>query len=70
MKVKDLIDKLKDLPQDKPVVCQVTGKNSGVWNMWFDVFDVESSWMVVLKVDHDNILDLPMPDNGIVKVGK
>lgn len=45
MTVSELIEKLKTLPPDKSVLCQVVGQKSGtpVWNMDFSVQDVEHS---------------------------
>lgn len=61
MKVSELIEKLQELPQDRSVLCQVVGQESGAWNMEFDVLNVEQSdWMVRLRVYHPNLKDLDM----------
>jgi len=61
MKVKDLIEKLKELPQEKSVMCQVVGtSNTTAWNMFFEFQDVkDSDWLVQLRVSHPTIKVLP-----------
>ena len=60
MRVKELIEQLQKLPQDKPIMCQVVAQEApGAWNMHFDVQDIESSWMVQLRVWHPDIKALP-----------
>ncbi len=60
MKVQELIEKLQQLPQDKSIVCQVVPFDPpGAWNMWFDVFDIQDSWMVQLRVWHPDLKKLP-----------
>lgn len=61
MKVSELIEHLKTLPQDKTVVCQVVPQEvgSGAWNMRFEFADApRSDWMVVLSVSHPDLLRL------------
>lgn len=60
MNVEQLIEKLRELPQDKDIVCQVVGQKSGAWNMQFDFHDIETSWMVTLRVSHPDLNDLDM----------
>ena len=60
MIVKDLISELEKLPQDKSIVCQVVGKESGAWNMEFELNDIPDSWMIQLKVSHRQLLNLNM----------
>ena len=47
-------------PQDKSILCQVVGQDSGAWNMNFELNDIKDSWMVLLRVDHHNLNALPM----------
>ena len=64
MKVSELIEKLKELPQDKSVVCQVVGQESGAWNMQFEVNNITTSdWMCCIRVSHPDLIDLPMGDD-------
>lgn len=60
MKVSELIEKLKTLPQDKSIICQVVpSEGSGAWMMHFDFHDVSTSWMVQLRVSHTDLKVLP-----------
>ncbi len=59
MLVKELIDKLKEMPQDKTITCQVVAQNGDVWNCGFDVKDIKNSRMVNIKVSHHEITHLP-----------
>lgn len=64
MTVKQLIEKLKTLPQECSVMCQVVGQETGAWNMNFDVLNVQQSdWMVQLRVSHPTLKKLPMGDD-------
>ena len=63
MKVSELIEQLQVLPQDKSVLCQVVGQDSGVWNMEFELNNIKDSWMVHLKVEHRKLNTLPMDWN-------
>ena len=61
MKVSDLIEKLKALPQDKELFCQVVPvePNAGAWGMAFDVVDLPiSENMAVLSISHPFLLRL------------
>ena len=63
--VAGLIEQLKELPQDKSVLCQlvVEGK-AEAWNMFFDVSDVkDSDWLVQLRVYHPEFTEFPDPTN-------
>ena len=63
MKVSELIEKLKTLPQERSVVCQVVGQEEGAWNMDFEFSNIEhSDWMVGLKISHPRLKALPMDD--------
>ena len=46
MTVRQLIEELSKLPQDKPILCQVTSEDGKAWNMFFDFNDIKESWMV------------------------
>ena len=71
MKVKELIAALEDLPQDRSIICQVVGQDSGAWNMEFSVNNIESSdWAVHLRVSHPDLIDLPMGDDIFVERGE
>ena len=59
MKVKELVNILKEMPQDKSLTCQVVAENGDAWNCGFDVTDVESSWMVNITVSHPQLTHLP-----------
>ena len=60
MLVKELIDILQEMPQEKPIVCQVVGQESGAWQMGFELNNINDSWMVQLKVEHPALKNLPM----------
>lgn len=59
MTVKQLIEKLSNLPQDKPIVCQVCSEDGSAWNMFFNFNDVPNSWMVQLAINHPELITLP-----------
>ena len=63
-----LIKQLQLLPQDKSIVCQVVGQESGAWNMGFEFNDIPDSWMIQLRVEHPRLEKLSMnegwEDNG------
>lgn len=61
MRVSEFIEKLKTLPQDKSILCQVVGtEGNGAWNMQFDIVDIpEMSWAVQLRVSHPDLKALP-----------
>ncbi|MCZ6898263.1 MAG: hypothetical protein O7D95_06125 [Betaproteobacteria bacterium] len=63
MKIPELIKKLKSLPQDKEIMCQVVGENSGAWNMPFDFKDIDRSGFIQLQVYHPDLKELPMGDD-------
>ena len=61
MIIKDLIKHLESLPQDRTVLCQVVGQETGAWNMYFEFNVIEASdWIVQLKVFHPTLVKLPM----------
>lgn len=55
----ELIEFLKTLPQDKPIICQVCGSEGGAWMMDFKFHDIPGSWMVQLRVFHTQLKKLP-----------
>jgi len=60
MNVRQLIEKLSALPQERMVVCQVVGKDGSAWNMAFEFESVpHSDSLVVLTVSHHDLLALP-----------
>lgn len=61
MLVKELIEHLKTLPQDRSIHCQVVGQKTGAWAMEFCFNNItHSDWMVQLKISHPNLLNLPV----------
>ena len=61
MKVSELIEHLKTLPQDRTIMCQVVPqeRDAGAWNMRFEFAEVPASdWLVVLSVSHPDLLRL------------
>nr|BDD48121.1 hypothetical protein 37 [Balneolaceae bacterium] len=60
MRVKHLIEKLKRLPQDKSVLCQLTAQESPeAWNMMFEFYDLEDMQFVQLNVFHPTLKTMP-----------
>jgi len=57
--VEELVKILKEMPQDKSLTCQVVAENGDTWNCGFDVTDIESSWMVNIRVSHPQLTHLP-----------
>ena len=60
MKVKELIEKLKKLPQEKEILCRVVGQESGAWRMLytFEVIPGSDSFLA-LYVSHPELKKLP-----------
>ena len=60
MTPKQLIEKLQQLPEDKPILCQVVpSKGRGAWNMDFEFFDIKNSGFVQLRISHPELEVLP-----------
>ncbi len=62
MKVSQLIEHLKTLPQDRIIFCQVVGNSSGAWNMAFEFNPIDRADIVQLRVWHPTLDELPMSD--------
>ena len=58
MKPPELIEVLKNLPQDKSVLCQVVDQSGHAFNCQFELNDIPNSWMIQLRVFHDELKDL------------
>jgi hypothetical protein len=56
-----LIEKLKTLPQDKGILCQVVGLDGSAWNMQFEVTKPGDCSFNVLTVSHPQLLSLNPP---------
>lgn len=61
MKVSELIELLKQLPQDRTILCQVVEQDGpNAWNMCWSIENVENSdWIVQLRVEHPDLRMLP-----------
>lgn len=55
-----LIEHLKTLPQDKSILCQVVGQKSGAWSMPYTFVDIPDSSFIQLRVEHQQLVHLPM----------
>lgn len=64
MLVSELVDRLRELPPDKAVLCQVVA-GEDVWNMEYNISDVPASRMAVLTVSHPQLTSLPTPNDNI-----
>jgi hypothetical protein len=58
MKPPELIELLKKLPQEKSILCQVVDQSSHAFNCQFEFNDIEKSWMIQLRVFHEQLVDL------------
>lgn len=52
-----VIEELRQLPQDKPLLCQVVDQCGNAWNMHFDFHTVGS--FNVLRISHPDLKELP-----------
>lgn len=61
MRVKDLIEKLQQLPPDDIVICQVVAEDGPeAWNMFWEVEKINNSKTVQLRVFHPQLKELEM----------
>ncbi len=61
--VKTLRDALEGLPDDRIIMCQTVGKDSGAWNMWGSFCkQVPNGDIAVLTFEHDQLKILPKID--------
>jgi len=54
----ELAAKLLDMP-DKLIHAQVVANDGTVWDVNYDFTDIESSWMIQLKLWHKELETLP-----------
>lgn len=54
----ELIEKLKTLPTDKPILCQVVDQKGNAFMCDFEFNNIERSWMIQLRVSHPELVDL------------
>lgn len=59
MLVREAVEELLKLPQDKELHCQVVGTENGAWNMEFKFSDTKIPRIAVITVSHRQLTELP-----------
>ncbi len=62
MRIKDLIEELRNLDPEREILCQVVAVDGKAWNMLFKIQDLptaQNEWLSILTIYHPELKTLP-----------